>query len=200
MIRFLLTVAILIGFAQSALCGSKNKTIVDFTYRMSNYVSLPVPSIESMYVGALFTLPIDDMFAEETDGISELRSEIVDYAKGYIGCRYRSGGKGPKVFDCSGFTSYVFRKFGYELGPASRVQGNQGEHIDFNDAEVGDLMFFSGRRGGKVIGHVGMVINVDKERGQVEFIHASSSQGVVVQKFPDGGYYSKRFLHLRRVI
>lgn len=34
---------------------------------------------------------------------------MVDYAKEYLGCKYVRGGNGPKVFDCSGFTKYVFK-------------------------------------------------------------------------------------------
>lgn len=201
MIRHILTLAIISIVTFNSFGSAKKSTFVDFTYRMSNYVMLPPTSIESMYEGDIYTLEIDDLFGLDEDmSENSIRGEIVDYAKEYIGCRYRRGGKGPKVFDCSGFTSFVFRKFGYTLSPASRLQGTQGEKVDITDAEVGDLMFFSGRRGGKTVGHVGMVIDVDKENGNVEFIHASTSKGVVIQKFPDGGYYSKRFLHMRRVL
>ncbi len=136
----------------------------------------------------------------EFDIFAELKEDIVGYASKYLGTRYRSGGKGPAGFDCSGFTSFVFRNFGYELSPTSSQQGLQGESVNIDEVEVGDLMFFSGRRGGKTVGHVGMVIDVDHENGTCKFIHSSTSQGVVVQNFPDGGYYSKRFLHARRVL
>lgn len=136
----------------------------------------------------------------EYDAAADLKDGLVGYASRYIGTRYRSGGKGPAGFDCSGFTSYVFRNFGYELAPSSSQQGLQGERISMDEVEVGDLMFFSGRRGGKTVGHVGMVVDVDHEKGTCRFIHSSTSQGVVVQNFPDGGYYSNRFLQARRVI
>lgn len=147
-----------------------------------------------------------EMLGEDVDDFGEfdvnaaLKSDLVGYAKQYLGTRYRRGGKGPNGFDCSGFTSYVFRNFGYVLSPASRMQGVQGEDVDIADVEVGDLMFFSGRAGGNTVGHVGMVVDVDRENGTCRFIHASSSQGVVIQQFPDGGYYSRRYLHSRRVL
>lgn len=149
---------------------------------------------------------LSEMLGEEIDDFgefdinSEIKDALVGYAKKFIGTRYRRGGKGPAGFDCSGFTSYIFRNFGYTLSPASRLQGIQGVDVDIENVEVGDLMFFSGRRGGKTVGHVGMVVDVDPEAGTCKFIHASSSQGVVIQSFPDGGYYSKRFLHARRVL
>lgn len=149
---------------------------------------------------------LTEMLGEDIDDFGEydlnadLKAELVGYARKYLGTRYVGGGKGPTGFDCSGFTSYVFRNFGYVLSPASRMQGVQGAPVDIRDVEVGDLMFFSGRRGGKNVGHVGMVVDVDRENGTCKFIHASSSQGVVIQNFPDGGYYSRRFLHARRVL
>ena len=132
--------------------------------------------------------------------LAELQDAMVDYAKDYIGCRYVHGGKGPKVFDCSGFTSYVYRKFGYSISPSSRAQGAQGKRVSMDDVRVGDLMFFSGRAGGKTVGHVGMVVEVNEENGSLKFIHASCKKGVTIQNFPDGQYYSKHFLHIQRVI
>ncbi|MDE6303959.1 MAG: C40 family peptidase, partial [Paramuribaculum sp.] len=62
----------------------------------------------------LFGAPIDDLpESADTEG---LEMEIVDYAKQFLGTRYRSGAKGPKAFDCSGFTSYVFKNFSLSLG------------------------------------------------------------------------------------
>lgn len=144
---------------------------------------------------------IVDEVENPEDPFGALREGLVDYAKNYLGCRYVHGGKGPSVFDCSGFTSFVYRKFGYSLSPASRMQGTQGNRVgSVKDAEVGDLMFFSGRAGGRTVGHVGMVVEVNKEAGTLKFIHASVKRGVTIQSFPDGAYYSKHFLHVQRVL
>lgn len=132
-------------------------------------------------------------------GTEGLESDIVDYAKTFIGTRYRRGSKGPSAFDCSGFTSYVFRNFDLSLGASSRVQATQGEAITLSDARPGDLVFFSGRRAGKTVGHVGIVVSVGDD-GSVKFIHAATSRGVRIDTYPDGGYYSRRFHCIRRVI
>lgn len=161
----------------------------------------PEKSDDDVFMPTLTELlgePVDDL--GQLSGNEALKSDLVDYAKKFLGCRYRRGGKGPSVFDCSGFTSYVFRKFGYSLNPASRLQGMQGERVALQDAEVGDLMFFSGRKAGKTVGHVAMVIDVNQDTGQVKFIHASTSRGVVIETYPDGGYYSRRFLYIQRVL
>lgn len=142
----------------------------------------------------------DDGLGDDFGTLTSLQSELVDYASSFLGTRYRHGAKGPKAFDCSGFTSYVFKNFGMSLSSSSRAQGVQGRKIDKDEVMVGDLMFFSGRRGGQTIGHVGMVVDVDELTGKIKFIHAATSQGVVIQSFPDNGYYSQRFLQFRRVL
>ena len=152
-----------------------------------------MPTLEELLGG-----PVDD-FGDVRD-TEMLKLDLVDYAKKYLGCRYVHGGKGPKVFDCSGYTSFIFRNFGYSISPGSRLQGAQGKRVSLDSVEVGDLMFFSGRAGGKTVGHVGMVIEVNEATGQLKFIHASTKKGITIQSFPDGAYYSKHFLHVQRVI
>lgn len=128
-----------------------------------------------------------------------LASQIIDYATRYLGTPYRSGAKGPNAFDCSGFTSFVFRNFNITLSPSSRDQYNQGEYVSTADVKPGDLLFFAGHRGGKTVGHVAMAVSVS-ENGTIRFIHASNSGGIRHDVYPDGGYYSQRYLGARRVI
>lgn len=129
----------------------------------------------------------------------ELASQIIDYADQHLGRPYRRGSKGPSAFDCSGFTSYVFKNFDISLSPSSRTQYTQGRKISTDEIQPGDLLFFSGRRGGKTVGHVALAVDVD-DNGKVKFIHAATSKGISYDTYPDGGYYSKRFLGARRVI
>lgn len=124
--------------------------------------------------------------------------EIIAYAKQYLGRPYRSGGKGPSAFDCSGFTSYVFRNFDIDLNPSSRTQATQGERIDKSDIRPGDLLFFTSRHSGGGVGHVGIAIEVE-DSGDITFIHAASSKGISINHLTDG-YYQKRFLSARRVL
>lgn len=173
----------------------------------SEGVKHTVPAVDSPLDngnGDVLMPTLSELLGEEEEaGMAELldlQEQLVDYAKDYLGCRYVHGGKGPKVFDCSGFTSYVYRKFGYSISPASKVQGTQGRRVSIKEAQVGDLMFFSGRAGGRTVGHVGMVVEVNEEAGTLKFIHASCKKGVTVQNFPDGRYYSQHFLHVQRVI
>ncbi len=132
--------------------------------------------------------------------LDPLIADLLDYASKFKGVRYRLGATGPNRFDCSGFTSYVFSKFGYKLNRVSREQVNNGKVIAKNEIQPGDLVFFNGRRaGGSRIGHVGIVTASDNEKETFEFIHASISQGVVVSKSTET-YYDKRYVKACRVI
>ncbi|MDE5674832.1 MAG: C40 family peptidase [Muribaculaceae bacterium] len=137
-----------------------------------------------------------DHISSETDA---LISDLLSEANSHLGKRYRSGAKGPKAFDCSGFSSYVFRQFGYSLGASSRDQYTQGESIEKENLRKGDLVFFTGRNSkSSRVGHVGIVVSVDKEKGTFKFIHASTSQGIKIDS--NDGYYSRRYIGARRVI
>lgn len=133
------------------------------------------------------------------DNNDELANQIIDYATTHLGRPYRSGAKGPTAFDCSGFTSYVFKNYGIQLSTSSRDQYNQGEKIANDEIRPGDLLFFSGRRNGKTVGHVALAVDVD-DNGNVKFIHAASSKGIRYDSYPDGGYYSQRYMGARRVL
>ena len=127
-------------------------------------------------------------------------ADILDYASKFKGTRYSRGASGPSRFDCSGFTSYVFSKFGYKLQRTSSAQVTDGKVIAKNELQPGDLVFFNGRRaGGSRIGHVGIVTKADNENETFEFIHASCSQGVVVSKSTEA-YYDKRYVSACRVV
>ena len=129
-----------------------------------------------------------------------LVDRLKDFASKFLGRRYVWGSTGPKSFDCSGFTSYVFRNEGIELPRTSRMQYRVGEKVNRNELKAGDLMFFSSPRSGKGrVGHVAMVVDVNEADGTCTFIHSSSGKGVNLQKFP-GGYYSRNFIGAKRVI
>lgn len=137
---------------------------------------------------------------EENNESNDLIGQMTDFAAKFLGTRYRRGASGPSAFDCSGFVGYVFKKFGINLSRSSSSQYSEGERVDREDIRPGDLLFFSGRAGGRgSVGHVAMVVDV-KDDGSCTFIHASTSQGVTYQNFPDGGYYSKRFIGAKRII
>lgn len=130
----------------------------------------------------------------------ELVDELLDYAKTFIGVPYRLGASGPERFDCSGFTSYVFREFGYDLPHNSTMQFRDCVPVEsFSELRKGDLVFFGARNNIRNIGHVGIVVDVDLERGMFRFIHASSSNGVEIQR-STSPYFMMRYMGAGRVL
>ncbi len=129
---------------------------------------------------------------------NELLNDLLSEARSHMGKRYSRGSKGPNAFDCSGFSSYVYRQFGYSLSPSSRDQYNQGEKVDRKELRKGDLVFFKGRSTKGGVGHVGIVVDAD-EKGNFTFIHAATSKGITVSNCNEP-YYASRFVGGKRVI
>ena len=127
-----------------------------------------------------------------------LTDSVVNYGKLFLNTPYHYGSPGDSSFDCSGFTSFVYRNFGYSLGRSSSDQAKQFDTIDRNKLKVGDLVFFSGRQKSKRVGHVGIVVSA-KENGEFDFIHAAVHSGVIISNSNED-YYAKRFVKAGRVI
>lgn len=138
---------------------------------------------------------------ESLNGLSAESSRLIDdlLAEGrtHIGKKYVHGAKGPNTFDCSGFTSYVYKQFGYNISPGSRIQYTQGTPVARNELRKGDLVFFTSRSSGNNVGHVGIVVSADNETGKFKFIHASI-RGVTISDFE--GYYVPRYVGAKRII
>lgn len=106
-------------------------------------------------------------------GVSDVRVELCEYAKEFLGNPYVWGGTSlTKGADCSGFVLSVFANYGVTLPHSSRSQANSGTKISANEAQPGDLFFYGN---GSSINHVAIYIG----GGQV--IHASSpSTGIKI--------------------
>lgn len=82
---------------------------------------------------------------------------VVEYAKQFIGIKYVYGGSSPSTgFDCSGFTSYVYKNFGVSLPHSSGGQASVGTAVSKENLALGDLVIYSGHvaiyvGGGQVI-------------------------------------------------
>lgn len=139
--------------------------------------------------------------ATETAAASNgaLGEDIVKTALQYLGTRYRAGQSSPNGFDCSGFTSYVYKQEDINLLRSSRAQYTMGTPInDIGNLQKGDLVFFGGSRSSRTVGHVGIVTDVDPATNRFKFVHASRT-GVKVDD-SDSQYYSRRYIGARRII
>ncbi len=127
-------------------------------------------------------------------------SALVDTAKQHLGVRYVYGGASPRGFDCSGFTMYVYAKYGVSLPHTATGQWQSGKGTkvwSISALEAGDLVFFCdpSRSNGKACSHAGIYI------GDGQFIHASSSRsgGVIVSSLYSG-YYNTYFVGGLRIL
>jgi len=123
--------------------------------------------------------------------VSERHDNVVRTALAYRGARYVRGGTGRSGFDCSGFTRYVYAKYGINLPHSSRAQVNHGVPVSRSQLKPGDLLFFQTR--GSRISHVGIYI------GDGKFVHASTPRGGVRVDSLSNSYYAKRFRAARRI-
>lgn len=186
-------IAIVISSIFSA--GAANLGSTKMLHQPVNAVAEPAP-----FVVAVDTTELQEEIVR-IDPTEAAARELTEYASRFLGRKYVWGATGPKSFDCSGFTGYVFRHGGIDLPRTSRMQYNQGTKVAREDLRAGDLMFFSSPRSGRgKVGHVGIVVDVDESTGSVTFIHASTKKGITYQKFPDGGYYSRAYIGAKRVI
>ncbi len=116
---------------------------------------------------------------------------LVGTALALRGVPYRNGGTDPTGFDCSGFTQYVFARYGVALAREVREQFKQGTSVPTQDLSPGDLIFFATTDPGP--SHVGIAVGGD------EFVHAPSSTGVVRVERLGSSYWAPRYLGARRI-
>lgn len=107
------------------------------------------------------------------EGVSDVRVELCQYAKEFIGNPYVWGGTSlTNGADCSGFVLSVYKKFGITLPHHSGSQAKYGTYVSMDEIQAGDLVFYGY---GKTINHVAIYIG----NGQV--VHASSpSTGIKI--------------------
>ncbi len=126
--------------------------------------------------------------AESTTG-----DDIVEYAKQYLGYKYTYGGSSPGTgFDCSGFTSYVYKSFGYTINRTAAGQTQNGIEVSWDELLPGDLLIFSNSQ--QYYGHVGIYI------GDGYFIHSVQTGTPVSITSLWGTNYGKRLKVARRII
>lgn len=115
---------------------------------------------------------------------------VVETAKNYIGCSYVYGASGPSSFDCSGFTSYVFKLHGVSLNRTAAGQYSNGVAVSRDQLQAGDLVMF-GKSG---INHVGIYI------GGGQIVHAANPSRGVTTDTINSGYYNNNYVGARRIL
>lgn len=100
---------------------------------------------------------------------TKVDNNVAEFAMKFLGGKYKYGGTSPKGFDCSGFTQYIYKHFGYNIPRTSYSQRTAGKRVkNLTSAQQGDLICYSG--------HVAIYL------GNGKIIHASNSA-----PYPKGG-------------
>lgn len=104
-------------------------------------------------------------------GGSVSNDSVIAYASSFLGTPYVWGGTSPSPgFDCSGFTQYVYKKFGVSVGRTTYDQIKDGVGVSRDQLKPGDLVFFGTYSNPH---HMGMYV------GDGMYIHAPHTGDVV---------------------
>lgn len=115
---------------------------------------------------------------------------VVAKAKSFIGYNYVYGGASPSTgFDCSGFTSYIYKQFGVSLNRTAAGQYSNGTAVSRANLQPGDLVMF-GKSG---INHVGIYA------GGGMIVHAANKSRGVTTDTINSGYYNNNYVGARRI-
>lgn len=142
-------------------------------------------------MGYVYNTYISSIDPESLKSNSDIRTQVVEYAKQFLGNKYVYGGNSlTNGIDCSAFTQQILKKFGYSINRTSATQINNGRRISANELLPGDLVFY-GYSG--VISHVGMYI------GDGKIIHASDpKRGILISGLYTQG--AKPYIGATRII
>lgn len=132
-----------------------------------------------------------------TTASSKEIKNIIDYAKSFTGTRYKYGGTTKRGMDCSGLIVTAFGKENILLPRTTAELSKRGDWIDVKQVKEGDLLFFATKKNSRNVNHVGIVTK--SRPGYVEFIHSTSSRGVITSKLSER-YWYQAYVQARRVM
>jgi len=183
--KFITRILLLITLFLTACKATKNKRVIttkkDERKSKSKDTKTPVEVITKV---------------EETSSNSKA-DNIISYAESFKGVKYKYGGTTKAGMDCSGLVHTAFKSEDEILPRTSSQMSKKGQWIDLKEVEKGDLLFFATKKNSRDVTHVGLVVSANS--GKIEFIHSSSSKGVITSLLSER-YWYHAFVQARRVL
>ncbi|WP_059052991.1 C40 family peptidase [Paenibacillus senegalimassiliensis] len=149
--------------------------------------------------GTLLTSGVGTVQAAESAESTAVSTgtSVVNYGKKFLGTPYKFGASTStsRVFDCSSFIKYIFKKYGVDLPRTSSAQSKEGYAVSKANLKAGDLVFFSSgsRATGKNVTHVAVYM------GSGKILHTYGKPGVTISDL-NSGNWKKTYLKARRVL
>jgi cell wall-associated NlpC family hydrolase len=185
---------LLLFIALSILTGCKSSKKIQKRDATANEIS----AATDRAIKNKWESPNEDAFKPENDEVSKSKEDnIIDYAKQFEGVRYKWGGTTKSGMDCSGLIYESFKTYDIVLPRISRDMAKKGKKIALKKVHQGDLLFFKTGNRRNSINHVGLIVAI--RNNDIEFIHATSSKGVIISHLNET-YWLKAFHEARRVL
>lgn len=170
----------------------KGTPIVLQSYKDGKYLASTKDKKEFL-IEKQFVKVLTDKLSRASERNPGLENDVVAIAMAKLNTPYVYASSGPNSFDCSGFTSWVYKQLGIKIPRSSASQSRYGKNVARNELKVGDLIFFNTTGAG--VSHVGIYI------GNNKFIHAASTREMrVMINSLNESYYNKRYVNARRVL
>ena len=175
--------------------GSKNRPIIITKKEEEKTTKTPEVRKPSTRGTTKKTTASTEVIVEEID--NALIEKIIKNASTYEGVKYKYGGTTKKGMDCSGLMYTAFSEEDISLPRTTSQLSTYGDWVDLKEVKEGDLLFFATKRNSRQVNHVGLVTSA--RLGRVEFIHASTSRGVIRSLLSEKYWYFA-FVQARRVL
>lgn len=144
----------------------------------------PVAEVSHSIIENLSMLQFKYAMMMSVDVESLKNISLLGFIDNWFGTRYKLGGTSKRGIDCSALTgALLLAVYGFNLPRTARQQYDATDHIDKDELQEGDLVFFNTHGG---VSHVGVYLENDY------FLHAST-HGVTISSLDDH-YYAKRFI------
>lgn len=179
--KFLFSLLIVFGLAG---CSSFSSTYsMQNSSTLNSSVGEPVPEDSAVLLPSVARVDVKNP--------NEIRHRLLKQLDEWQGVPYLYGGLSKRGVDCSGFTYVTFaEQFGIRLPRTTGSQVKKGIVVGQDELLPGDLIFFYT---GYKQRHMGVYV------GKKQFMHASSSRGVMVSRL-DNPYWQGAYWHSRRVL